>query len=164
MSLTRTAPEALAALRAVPCAPRHFARSLNSLRSNNARLIAKCLRCSARTQRDLKTPQPSPPQFPAPQVAAMPIQQKTSESEPHTLNPFCCAEHRSRLWIRPAGERQGCRSSFVGPGMARRKTPTNDEEHRAPEGRNNRAAFSFVSFFWPRKRKGHAAFRRKIEK
>ena len=41
-------PESLAALCAVPCALRYFARSRNSLRSDSAHSIAKFLRCSAR--------------------------------------------------------------------------------------------------------------------
>jgi hypothetical protein len=59
-------------------------------------------------------------------------------------NPFCCAEHRSPLRLRPVRGRQGCRPSFVGPGMARRKTPAKGEERRVPR----RGATAGWPFLW----------------
>jgi hypothetical protein len=98
------APGSLAALRAVPCAPQYFARSLNSLRSDNAHSFAKSLRCSARDDGNVSQKQNT--YFAS--FRRMPESSGFNNIKALTrrtgfafdLRPFDAAEHRSLHWVK----------------------------------------------------------------
>ncbi len=55
------------------------------------------------------------------------------------LPAFCVAEHRRDCGV----ERQGCRESLAGPGMAHQGGPHNPEKHRAPAAGRPRVRLAF---------------------
>ena len=69
------------------------------------------------------------------------------------LIPFCCAEHRRTLWIRPAGERQGCRSSVVGTGVPSTDPHKDRGAQGIPEGDDTVGCHFFSSLFFGQAKK-----------
>ena len=133
----KTRPSCAGRLRRLPCASHHIGvaamdiLSCAALRAVRGATPPIWLRCSA-TQWD-----------------------STSKARDKVAKPvcatrtlfiaFCVAEHRRDCEV----ERQGCRESLAGPGMAHQGGPYNPEKHRAPAvGRPRiRLAFFLVPSF-----------------
>jgi hypothetical protein len=91
--------------------------------------------------------------FRAMQCGQCPPYKKSNGNRIWHPNPFCCAEHRSPLRIRPEGERQGCRSSFAGQGWPVERPPQRTRSAGYPEGAQQQGGLSFGDFSLARQRK-----------